>query len=55
MIPSRFHHAAARFRAVLTDVLQRIVSQQTKAHELNTLLPWNWTPSASETIASQPA
>ena len=28
----------------LTDVLQRIVSGRTKSHELNTLLPWNWTP-----------
>jgi len=30
--------------AWLTDVLQRIVSGRTKAHELHTLLPWNWTP-----------
>ena len=30
--------------AWLTDVLQRIVSGRTKSHELNTLLPWNWTP-----------
>jgi transposase len=29
--------------AWLTDVLERIVSGQTKAHELHTLLPWNWT------------
>jgi len=28
--------------AWLTDVLQRIVSGQTKKQELNTLLPWNW-------------
>lgn len=28
--------------AWLTDVLQRIVSGQTKNQELNTLLPWNW-------------
>lgn len=26
----------------LTDVLERVVSGQTKAHELHTLLPWNW-------------
>jgi hypothetical protein len=26
----------------LTDVLERIVSGQTKSHELTTLLPWNW-------------
>ena len=30
--------------AWLTDVLERVVSGQTKAHELQTLLPWNWTP-----------
>ena len=30
--------------AWLTDVLERIVSGQTKANELRTLLPWNWTP-----------
>ena len=28
--------------AWLTDVLERIVSQQTKSHELDTLLPWTW-------------
>ena len=26
----------------LTDVLRRIVSGRTKAHELHSLLPWNW-------------
>ena len=26
----------------LTDVLQRIVSGQTRRHQLDTLLPWNW-------------
>ena len=30
--------------AWLTDVLERMVSGRTKAHELDTLLPWNWTP-----------
>jgi len=30
--------------AWLTDVLQSIVSGRTKAHELYTLLPRNWTP-----------
>ena len=30
--------------AWLTDVLERIVSGRTKAHELATLLPWNWIP-----------
>jgi transposase len=28
----------------LTDVLERIVSGQTKQNELPTLLPWNWKP-----------
>jgi transposase len=31
--------------AWLTDVLERVVSGRTKAHELDTLLPWNWKPS----------
>jgi hypothetical protein len=30
--------------AWLTDVLERIVSGRTKAHELQALQPWNWTP-----------
>jgi transposase len=29
--------------AWLTDVLERIVSGRTKANQLHTLLPWNWT------------
>lgn len=28
--------------AWLTDVLERIVSDQTKVHEMHTLLPWTW-------------
>ena len=28
--------------AWLTDVLERIVSGRTKAHEMHTLLPWTW-------------
>jgi hypothetical protein len=28
--------------AWLTDVLERVVSGRTKAHELERLLPWNW-------------
>jgi transposase len=28
--------------AWLTDVLERMVSGRTKAHELEQLLPWNW-------------
>ena len=34
--------------AWLTDVLVRVVSGRTKAHELDTLLPWNWRQSRSE-------
>ena len=30
--------------AWLTDVLKRIVSGNTKSHEMQTLLPWNWRP-----------
>ena len=29
-------------QAWLTDVLERMVSGRTKAHELEQLLPWNW-------------
>ena len=36
--------------AYLTDVLERIVSGKTKTHALHSLLPWNWTASASATI-----
>ncbi len=39
----------------LADVLERIVSGQTKRNELHTLLPWNWTASTSATITSQAA
>ena len=28
--------------AYLTDVLERVVSGRTRAHELHSLLPWNW-------------
>jgi transposase len=28
--------------AWLTDVLERLVSGQTKTQDLHTLLPWNW-------------
>ena len=34
----------------LRDVLERIVSCQTKANQLETLLPWNWRP-VTEQIA----
>ena len=30
--------------AWLSDVLERVVSGRTKAHELHTLLPWNCCP-----------
>jgi hypothetical protein len=29
-------------QAYLTDVLERIVSGQTKSHQLSELLAWNW-------------
>ena len=35
--------------AYLTDVLQRLVSRQTKTHELGSLLPWNWRPADQPT------
>jgi transposase len=28
--------------AWLTDVLERVISGRTKAHELERLLPWHW-------------
>lgn len=38
--------------AWLTDVLERMVSGQTKANEMKELLPWNWkATSPSETLA----
>jgi hypothetical protein len=33
--------------AWLTDVLRRIVSAETKASDLHTLLPWNWAQSSA--------
>ena len=38
--------------AWLTDVLERIVSGQTKRNELHTLLPWNWTPGNQPAVTS---
>ena len=38
--------------AWLTDVLERIVSGQTKRNELHTLLPWNWKPACMPTTTS---
>ena len=38
--------------AWLTDVLQRVVSGRTKAHELHTLLPWNWADPKAATAAT---
>ena len=37
--------------AWLTDVLERVVSGRTKAHELHTLLPWNWRPTSNVELA----
>jgi transposase len=37
--------------AWLTDVLQRVVSDQTKNHELHALLPWNWCPPSTSVTA----
>lgn len=38
--------------AWLTDVLERVVSGRTKAHELHTLLPWNWCPTSSPELVA---
>ena len=40
--------------AWLTDVLERIVSGRTKAHELATLLPWNWKPDNAPSLNTEP-
>jgi transposase len=37
--------------AWLTDVLERVVSGRTKAHELHKLLPWNWRPTSNDELA----
>ncbi len=37
--------------AWLTDVLERIVSGKTKAHEMQTLLLWNWRPPGAVELA----
>jgi hypothetical protein len=37
--------------AWLTDVLERIVCGKTKAHEMHTLLPWNWRPTSHVELA----
>jgi transposase len=37
--------------AWLTDVLERVVSGRTKAHELHNLLPWNWHPTSDVELA----
>ena len=39
----------------LTDVLERLVSGRTKAHELDTLLPWNWAAANATKTAEQAA
>jgi len=33
--------------AYLLDILQRIVSERTRSHELHALLAWNWCRSAA--------
>ena len=38
--------------AYLTDVLERIVSGRIKAHELHSLLPWNWRPNNPPILAA---
>jgi transposase len=38
--------------AWLTDVLERIVSGRTKAHELDTWPPWNWAVAHADTAAA---
>jgi transposase len=38
--------------AWLTDVLERVVSGRTKAHEMHTLLPWNWCSQTGVTLAA---
>jgi transposase len=39
--------------AWLTDVLERIVSGRTKAHEVHTLLPWTWAAANASSEAEQ--
>jgi transposase len=41
--------------AWLTDVLERVVSGRTKAHEMASLLPWNWAAAKSGQTTSAPA
>jgi transposase len=41
--------------AWLTDVLERVVSGRTKAHELESLLPWNWKPQGAKIAAGRMA
>ncbi len=38
--------------AYLTNVLERVVSGRTRAHELHHLLPWNWHVPKSDVHAS---
>jgi hypothetical protein len=37
--------------AYLKDVLERMVSGQTKAHQMDDLLPWNWQPIQAKAAA----
>jgi transposase len=39
-------------QAWLTDVLERMVSGRTKAHELERLLPWTWKTERLKAVAA---
>jgi transposase len=41
--------------AWLTDVLEHVISDQTKSHETHTLLPWNWPAANTSREAEQNA
>jgi transposase len=41
-------------QAHLTDVLEHVVSGRTKAHDLATLLPWNWKPDNAPLLNAEP-
>ena len=41
--------------AWLTDVLERVVSGRTRAHEMHTLLPWIWREKTTSGLAASPS
>lgn len=47
MTPDNFH--------VFIDADAFVASGRTKAHELESLLPWNWTPQGAEAAAGMMA